>query len=194
MLKMTLWNAPRFAFEILDPLIDRKLDSSVAEERQLKGYAIRDGLISIAVITEFNEIPITVEFDRYGYDPVDECEWDRIVEVPITLKGKFMIFDDMDEFGRLELWPGKEKITDATNGNRTTSYTYDKVGNRLTEVVDGVATTSVYDNNDRITSAGATTYTYDANGSTLVETSLTLNPQPILLGCLLGCILRCFLL
>jgi choice-of-anchor A domain-containing protein/RHS repeat-associated protein len=72
---------------------------------------------------------------------------------------------EYDDLGRLT----KETITDATNGNRTTSYTYDKVGNRLTEVVDGVTTTSVYDNNDRITSAGATTYTYDANGSTLVE-------------------------
>jgi len=119
MLKMTFWNAPRFGFEILDPSINSKLDSFVADERLEKGYSLREGLISIAVIAEFSEIPITVEFDRYGFEPVDEAKWDRIVEVPISLKGQFLVFDDMDEFGRLELWPGNFRVRIYYGGQNT---------------------------------------------------------------------------
>ena len=65
-------------------------------------------------------------------------------------------------------------------GDRTTTYTFDAVGNRLSrttscnpdcfgEVESGV-TTYTYDDNDRLTSetgpAGITTYDYDANGNT----------------------------
>ena len=72
-----------------------------------------------------------------------------------------------------------ETVTDP-RGDRTTTYTFDAVGNRLSrttscnpdcfgELEDGV-TTYTYDNNDRLTSetgpAGTTTYDYDANGNT----------------------------
>ncbi|MEM8682201.1 MAG: RHS repeat-associated core domain-containing protein [Pseudomonadota bacterium] len=73
-----------------------------------------------------------------------------------------------------------ETVTDPTLGNRSAGWTYDAVGNRLTQVetdVSGTTTTTyVYDNNDRIgseTAVGAapstTTYTYDNNGNTLTE-------------------------
>jgi RHS repeat-associated protein len=76
-----------------------------------------------------------------------------------------------------------ETITDATNGNRSGSYVYDPIGNRLskTDSVAGV-TTYVYDNNDRLlteTNGTKTTiYTYDLNGNTLTHgdgTTLTTN-------------------
>ncbi len=68
--------------------------------------------------------------------------------------------------------------------NRTSTWTYDRVGNRLTQIVQtaagtvgaaSAATQYTYDANDRLTSetttAGAATaatlYTYDANGNTL---------------------------
>ncbi|MEE9327443.1 MAG: RHS repeat-associated core domain-containing protein [Cocleimonas sp.] len=63
-----------------------------------------------------------------------------------------------------------ETITDATNGNYNAEYTYDKVGNRTYETVDGVQTQYTYDDNDRLSQQGGTTYTYDNNGSTLTET------------------------
>ncbi len=63
-----------------------------------------------------------------------------------------------------------EAITDATNGNYSASYTYDKVGNRTYETKDGVQTQYTIDNNDRLSQQGGTTYTYDNNGSTLTET------------------------
>jgi len=54
-----------------------------------------------------------------------------------------------------------------------TTYTYDPVGNRLTQVSSGATTTYSYDAaNELLTSedaSGVTTYTYDANGNTTGE-------------------------
>jgi RHS repeat-associated protein len=46
-------------------------------------------------------------------------------------------------------------------------YTYDLVGNRLTEVRPTGTTTSTYDARDRLLTAGATSYTWDENGNQL---------------------------
>lgn len=50
------------------------------------------------------------------------------------------------------------------------SYTYDKVGNRVYGIEDGVHTAYAYDANDRLLSAGGVTYAYDAAGNVLSET------------------------
>jgi YD repeat-containing protein len=78
------------------------------------------------------------------------------------------LYDDLDRLSQ-------EKIVDPMNGNRTTDFVYDKVGNRLgqTELINGTTKTTayVYDANDRLlseTSDGqVTTYSYDNNGQTL---------------------------
>src|SRR5207245_4224032 len=44
-------------------------------------------------------------------------------------------------------------------------WTYDAVGNRLTEARPSGTATYTYNGNDQLLSAGATTYTYDANGN-----------------------------
>lgn len=49
-----------------------------------------------------------------------------------------------------------------------TSYSYDPVGNRLTQV-RGSTTSYAYDRADRITAAGATTITVNANGNTTAK-------------------------
>ena len=65
----------------------------------------------------------------------------------------------------------EERTTDAGRGNRTTSWTFDAVGNRQTQIDNGVLTSYVYDNNDRLLeengSEGLVTYRYDQNGNTL---------------------------
>lgn len=55
----------------------------------------------------------------------------------------------------------------------TTSYTYDAVGNRLSQNSDGVVTVYSYDANDRLLSAGAESFSYDNNGNTLSKGSET---------------------
>jgi RHS repeat-associated protein len=70
-----------------------------------------------------------------------------------------------------------EKVADSVNGDRLTNFTYDKVGNRLTQTENYVTTVYSYDNNDRLLSErinGQTviTYTYDNNGSTLTKNEL----------------------
>ncbi len=67
-----------------------------------------------------------------------------------------------------------ESVTDALQGNYLARFTYDDVGNRLTQTINGETTTYVYDDNDRITSESNTTqnttYSYDDNGNTLAKT------------------------
>ncbi len=59
------------------------------------------------------------------------------------------------------------------NGNHTTEFAYDAVGNRLQQTKDGTTTTYVYNTNDQIQSetqgAQVTSYTYDNNGNTLTK-------------------------
>ncbi|MGH1429386.1 MAG: Ig-like domain-containing protein [Arenicella sp.] len=63
-----------------------------------------------------------------------------------------------------------ENITDSVNGNHSAEYTYDKVGNRTFEVVNGVSTAYMVDDNDRLVQTGGNLYTHDANGNTLTQT------------------------
>jgi RHS repeat-associated protein len=83
----------------------------------------------------------------------------------------------------------QEQITDPVNGNRTDEYSYDKVGNRISRIVDGQINTYIYDVNDRLLAELAngqitTAYTYDDNGNTLTKvedgiiTSYTWNADP----------------
>ena len=82
---------------------------------------------------------------------------------------------DYDELYRLE----QEKVTESGFVTRTTDFSYDNVGNRLsqTETANGIAkvTTYQYDANDRLEQGKVnnllkTSYQYDANGNTIAKT------------------------
>jgi RHS repeat-associated protein len=90
-----------------------------------------------------------------------------------------------------------EAIVDAVNGNRTSHYIYDAVGNRDSKTVNAVTTTYAYDANDRLLTekVGAATtvsYTYDNNGSTLtkvengVTTTYTWNDEKRMISATVG--------
>lgn len=64
----------------------------------------------------------------------------------------------------------KESIFDPANASHNAEYTYDKVGNRIFEVVNGVSTQYTVDANDRLVQTGGTLYTHDAQGNTVSET------------------------
>jgi len=63
-----------------------------------------------------------------------------------------------------------EAIFDPVNANHNADYTYDTVGNRVFEVINGVSTQYTYNDNDWLMQSGGTSFTYDQNGSTLTET------------------------
>ncbi|GAA6151560.1 putative Ig domain-containing protein [Pseudoteredinibacter isoporae] len=63
-----------------------------------------------------------------------------------------------------------ETILDSANGDYRSEFQYDKVGNRIQSVINGVTTAYQYDSNDRLLKQGGTVYTYDDNGSILTET------------------------
>jgi YD repeat-containing protein len=62
------------------------------------------------------------------------------------------------------------QLTSVTPVGTSTSYTYDPVGNRLI-MVRGSSTSYTYDRADRILTAGATSYTVNANGNTTARGS-----------------------
>ncbi|MGA8855844.1 MAG: RHS repeat-associated core domain-containing protein, partial [Candidatus Bathyarchaeia archaeon] len=64
------------------------------------------------------------------------------------------------------------RLTSASGPFGTLSYSYDQVGNRLSEVVNGTGTTTYsYGNYNKLLSAGSATYTYDNNGNTVSKSS-----------------------
>jgi YD repeat-containing protein len=93
----------------------------------------------------------------------------------------------------------QETLTDA-QGTRTTTWSYDKVGNRLSQTLlssppgeEEEYTTYSYDDNDRLltatTNGQITAYSYDDNGNTLTksdpqegQTTYTWNPDGRLIG------------
>ena len=56
-------------------------------------------------------------------------------------------------------------------GPRIISYSYDKVGNRLTKMENGFTTTYQYDENNRLIKGDDITYTYDDNGNLIEKQS-----------------------
>lgn len=67
------------------------------------------------------------------------------------------------------------RLSDATSNYGDIDYTYDAIGNRLSETIDAVAETYTYDVNshhlEQTVNGGVTDYTYDANGNTTSNTT-----------------------
>ena len=60
--------------------------------------------------------------------------------------------------------------SESYTGGLVINYSYDGVGNRQTEVRNGVTTSYTFDADNRLTARGTTTYGYDDNGNTLSKT------------------------
>ena len=61
----------------------------------------------------------------------------------------------------------QESSTGGLLAARTIDHAYDAAGNRTLETIDGVPVSASFDANDRITSQGSVTYSYDDDGNTL---------------------------
>ena len=127
----------------------------------------------------------------YSYDPQNRLKAQTTTDaLGLTVLERFTYTLDptgqrikLEELnGRVTTWAydelyrlTEETVQDPQHGNRTTSWTYDKVGNRLTQAEEGATTTYAYDLNDRLQSeSGARniTYEYDDNGNTLGKQSV----------------------
>ena len=64
-----------------------------------------------------------------------------------------------------------ESITEPGKEDRITSYSYDKVGNRLSKTENGFTTTYVYDKNNRLIKEDDIIYRYDDNGNLIGKES-----------------------
>ncbi|TRY30325.1 RHS repeat-associated core domain-containing protein [Aliiglaciecola sp. M165] len=127
-----------------------------------------NGLVSVSVFDELNRVTSITTLDAaenvltsyvYGLDVTGR-------RASLTEhSGRISTFT-YDDVYRLT----NEAIVDPVNGDHTSAYIYDMVGNRTQSTVNGIATGFTYDNNDRLVSQGAFSYTYDEQGNMLTET------------------------
>ena len=129
-----------------------------------------DPLYRLTELSHFDTLDVLM--DRHTYQLGDNGNRTQHAE----LNGRVVDYTYDDLYRLLT-----ETVTDPNLGNRSASWTYDPVGNRMTQTetdASGTTTTTyTYDDNDRIQTEGAvgaapssTTYTYDNNGNTLTET------------------------
>lgn len=137
MLKTTLWHEPEgFGFFVSDPEFRDSIDARASDEAWKNRFAVRRGFVKICVISEFTEIPITVEFDKTGPDPISEAAWDRIVECSIETKSNAIAFQSAvgDEFGRLEVPSGRYRLRICYGGQGTAQDTGESADSYLIQV------------------------------------------------------------
>jgi RHS repeat-associated protein len=121
------------------------------------GYDTLNRLISVETRTMTNDL-----LAAYSYTLNAKGQRTHVEEQPI---GRTIEYD-YDAADRLS----EERISDPVLGNRTISYTYNPVGNRLRKDDNGVITEYSYDDNDRLLTETGSAYTYDKNGNLLTKT------------------------
>jgi len=125
MLKTTLWHEPEgFGFFVCDPEFRESIDADASDEAWANRFAARRGFVKICVVSEFSEIPITVEFDQSGPSPIDDAVWDRVVECSIETRSNALAFESAvgDEFGRLEVPAGLYRVRVCYGGQTTKQH------------------------------------------------------------------------
>jgi YD repeat-containing protein len=120
------------------------------------GYDTLNRLISVETRTMTNDL-----LAAYTYTLDAKGQRTHVEEQPIGRRIDY----EYDAADRLI----EEHISDPVLGNRTISYTYDPVGNRLTKDDNGVLT-AYSDDNDRLLTETGSAYTYDNNGNMLMKT------------------------
>lgn len=137
MLKTTLWHEPEgFGFFVSDPDFRDSIDAKASDEAWTNRFAARRGFVKICVISEFTEIPITVEFDRFAPDPISESAWDLIVECPIETRSEAIAFQSAvgDEFGRLEVPSGSYRLRICYGGQDTRQQSGESADSYLIQI------------------------------------------------------------
>lgn len=114
MLRLTFWHEPEgFHFFVRDPTVRIRTDRARSDERLSRGFAVQDSEISIRTLSEFSELPITVEYSHDGCEAADFDRWDHVVECSLESKsGKFVLEGTTapQPFGELEVPSGRYRV------------------------------------------------------------------------------------
>lgn len=121
MLKVTLWHEPEgHAFCIRDSKFTNydALSSAFTKEGIKTGLSALPGFARVRVLSEFSEIPITVEYDDFGPEPIDPEEWDSVNGLELLIDGEEIVFESVlgDEFGNLKVKPGSYNLRICSGG------------------------------------------------------------------------------
>ncbi|MEO6687856.1 MAG: hypothetical protein ABIS07_03300 [Dokdonella sp.] len=122
MLRTTLWHEPgEFQCYVRDPGARRASGRDVVEDMRSKGIAVRPGFIAIRLLSEFSNIPITVEYDARGLADSDFERWDHVVECALETDSARLVFEgcgDAEPFGVLEVPSGAYRVRIHYGGQR----------------------------------------------------------------------------
>jgi hypothetical protein len=122
MLRTTLWHEPgEFQCYVRDPAARRVFGRDVVDDMRSKGIAVRPGFIAIRLLSEFSNIPITVEYDADGLESADFERWDHVVECALATASARIVFEgcgDPEPFGVLEVPAGSYRVRIHFGGQR----------------------------------------------------------------------------
>lgn len=102
-----------FQFYIHDPASGVEIGASGADEIEANKFVVREGLVGVGVSSDYDRIPITVEYRENGFQFPDVEIWDRIVECAVTTRsGKIELIGCVasEGFGVIELPPGQYRL------------------------------------------------------------------------------------
>ncbi len=126
MIKLTLYHTPSyFQFYICNEGADTEflLDKKSQEKIEKSKYVSSKDLISVAVVSEYSEIPISVEYSDDGFDDSITEKWDYMISTHLlTDSGKILFLGCCDdrEFGVLQVKPGLFNINVFFGGQNST--------------------------------------------------------------------------
>jgi YD repeat-containing protein len=148
-----------YKYDAVGNLIETTLPNSVVEIRQY------DSLNQLVYLENRGNLGNVISSYRYTMDLVGNRK-------AVEENNGRNVYYTYDNLYRLT----EEDLIDSINGNRSFSYTYDSVGNRLSKIDSIFGMTNYeYDFNDRLlketTGNQVNKYTYDNNGNTLTHDS-----------------------
>lgn len=128
MLKVTFWHEPDgFQFYIQDPVaeIGDIGGERIYNELTQRRFVCGSNIAIICVVSEFSEIPVTVQYDQIALKPENFDEWDRVIEFSLETESKEIVFASCPDgpiygrFGTLEVNSGCYRLRLYYGGQNT---------------------------------------------------------------------------
>lgn len=114
MLRLTCSHAPNyFQFYLRDPGVRERAGAAQAAALTRDGFSADGSEIAIRTLSEYSEVPITLEYDSAGFGAADVAKWDQIVECAIDAKHGKLVLEgctDATPFGEIDLPKGSYRV------------------------------------------------------------------------------------